>query len=654
MTLKPKRMNFTNLPIAALAMACLLFSCDSPAAKTTKDQPTVSGNVRLHDEHSYSNIEEIRTTHIDLELDVNFENKTIYGVARHEMQRIKDTDTAIFDINGPEIQKVTLGKKGDEKETDFIIGTNREYIGQPLSVKIDKDTRYINIYYKTTENAGALDWLDPSLTAGKEHPYLYTQGQAILTRTWIPVQCTPANRITYSADVTVPSELMAVMSASNSKKKNSTGKYHFEMKQPIPAYLIALAVGNLEYQSLGKNCGVYTEPEMLKDAAWEFVDLSKMITAAENLYGPYKWGQYDVLVLPYSFPFGGMENPRLTFANPTLIAGDRSAVSVIAHELAHSWSGNLVTNATWDDFWLNEGFTVYFENRIMEQLYGKETADMLALIEFQELENEIEGFNEDGHPEDTHLKLSLKDRNPDDGMTQVAYVKGAFFLKTLEKAAGRAKFDKFLKGYFEDHQFQTLTTEQFKKYLEDKLLKPEKIEFNCDEWFYKPGLPKNCVRIVSPRFQKIQRLADDFAAGKDIFKKPKKRKGKKQQPALSRDQYTPQEWQAFIRQLPDKMNPNRMAIIDEKLDFKNWGNAEVATEWFVLSIHSNYTNVRPQMKAFLLRTGRRKFLLPIYEALHESKLDKEWGLAVYKESRQNYHPVSVMTLDELWGLKKKK
>lgn len=643
-------MNKLSFPAFAAASLLLLSACgDGVDPSVTNDQPIISGNVSIEDAHSFSNTDEIRTKHLDLELDVNFENKTIYGVARHTMERLTDTDTAIFDINGPEIQKITLGKKGSEVETDFIIGTEKPYIGQPLSVKINKDTKYINIYYKTTDNAAALDWMDPSLTVGKKHPYLYTQGEAVLTRTWIPVQGTPANRITYTADVTVPKDLMALMSASNPQEKSPDGKYHFEMKQPIPVYLIALAVGNLEYRSLGKNCGVYTEPEMLGKVAWEFADLSKMIAAAESLYGPYKWEQYDVIVLPYSFPFGGMENPRLTFANPTLIAGDRSAVSVIAHELAHSWSGNLVTNATWDDFWLNEGFTVYFENRIMEQLYGKETADMLALIEFQELEEEISLFMKDGKEADTHLKLGLNGRNPDDGMTSVAYTKGAFFLKTLEKTVGRTKFDAFLKGYFEDHQFQTLTTEQFKEYLNRKLLVPNKITFNTDDWLYGPGIPKNCVKIISPRFEKIQHLADQFAAGQDIFKKPKRKRGHKQEPALNRDQYTPQEWQAFIRQLPKKMDPARLAVIDDHLHFKSWGNAEVATEWFCLGVRSGYKAVRPPMKQFLLRTGRRKFLEPIYTALKGTREDLIWAKEVYAIARNNYHPVAVMTIDEMLG-----
>lgn len=630
-----------------IAFLCTFFIVGCTADATNSEKDAISGNVVVNDAHSYSNIKAIRTKHLHLEIDVDFERKKIYGVARHQMERLNTTDTAIFDINGPEIQKVTLGPKGKEKETNFIIGPSKEFIGQPLSVKIDKNTTQINIYYQTTDNAAAIDWLSPSLTAGKEHPYLYTQGEAVLTRTWIPIQCTPANRITYSADVTVPSDLMAVMSAKNPTEKSTDGRYHFEMKKPIPAYLIALAVGNLAYKKLGPNCGVYTEPEMLEKAAWEFTDLPKMINVAEALYGAYQWGQYDVLVLPYSFPFGGMENPMLTFANPTLIAGDRSAVSVIAHELAHSWSGNLVTNASWNDFWLNEGFTVYFENRIMEELYGKEIADILALVEFQELEKEIARFKKEGKNNDTRLFLDLTDRDPDDGMTSIAYTKGAFFLKTLERDFGRRKFDTFLTSYFKKFQFKTITTKEFEKYLSNQLIAPNDVRFNVKKWLYEAGLPRTCYAIQSPRYDKIKQLATDFANGKDIFKRPKKKRGKKREPALTRDLYMPQEWQLFIRALPTNLSVEKMALLNEKLRFNSWKNAEVATEWFVLSIKTGYLEPRPDMEEFLLLVGRRKFLLPIYEALANSKEGKEWATKVYKKARENYHPISIGTIDEL-------
>ncbi len=627
-----------------LLVLLILSACSGASNKDTDTTGKTEKNVPIlsqipTDEHSYSNINEIRTKHLALELDINFENKTIYGVARHSMIN-NGADTAIFDIKALKIQRVTVGKKGAEKEANYVIGLEDALLGAPLKISIPKNTADINIYYQTTENTEAIDWLPASLTNGKKHPYLYTQGQAILTRTWIPVQCTPAIRITYSADVKVPKELMALMSASNPTEKNETGNYHFEMKQPIPSYLIALAVGDLEYRKLGKNCGVYSEPGSVDVCAREFEDLPSMISAAENLYGKYQWEQYDIIVLPNSFPFGGMENPRLTFANPTLIAGDKSLISVIAHELAHSWSGNLVTNATWNDFWLNEGFTVYFENRIMESLYGKERSDMLALIEFQELEDENRLINSGKNPDDTHLKLNLKDRSPDDGMTSIAYVKGAFFLKTLEEKVGRKEFDKFLKAYFAQFKFKTITTEMFEEFLNKKLLMPTGTKFNTDEWLYGRGIPKNCARVESDRFKNMEKMADNYLAkSKKVFKKVK------------REDFITQEWLAFIRHLPKQSDPKKLAELDAIFNFKGWGNSEIMAEWYVLGINSGYLGIRPEMNKFLNRVGRRKFLAPIYTALASTPENKAWAIKVYAEAQDGYHSVAKITIEDILGLK---
>jgi aminopeptidase N len=638
-------MKFYFLFFLSLVTSSLFLGCDSTVEETNNAVVAHVDTTLIKDGHSYSNIDKIRTKHLHLDLDVNFENKTIYGVARHQMVNY-GADTAIFDIKGLEIQKVTLGEK-DEKEANFIIGTDNELLGQPLCVEVTHTTTFVNIYYKTTEKTEALDWLSPELTAGKVLPYMYTQGEAILTRSWIPIQDAPSNRITYSADVKVPVDLMALMSAENPKVKNAEGQYHFEMKQAIPCYLIALAVGDLKYKKLGKNCGVYSEPSLIGECGYEFADLPKLIKAAEKIYGKYQWEQYDLIVLPYSFPFGGMENPRLTFASPTLLAGDRSLVSVVAHELAHSWSGNLVTNATWDDFWLNEGFTVYFEGRIMEEIYGKEVSDILALIEYQELEVEVSEIGKSDFPEDTHLKLKLKDRNPDDGMTSIAYVKGAFFLKTLEAKVGRVKFDKFMNAYFKKYSFHTVTTEIFENFLNSELLKPNDIEFNTKEWLYEAGIPKNCIKIDSPRFKVVQKLADDFAKGKDIFK-VKRKKNK-----ITRAKYVTQEWLAFIRRLPAKMDPLMMRKLDEHLNFKGCGNAEIMTEWYVLAINSDYLDVRPDMEKFLMKVGRRKFLAPIYTALAAHPDHLAWGKKVFEKAQMNYHFVSKSTVQGLLYPKKK-
>jgi aminopeptidase N len=607
------------------------------------------------DDHSYSNLDEIYTTHLDLELEVNFENKTIYGVARHKMKN-NGTDTAIFDTKGLMIQKVTLGTKNNEKETDFVIIniTNNLTLGQPLLVSTETNTEQINIYYQTTEYSDALDWLDPSLTSSKTKPFLYTQGQAILTRTWIPIQDSPSNRITYSAKVTVPKDLMAVMSAKNKREKSSDGNYFFEMKKPIPSYLITLAIGDLSYQSLGPNTGFYCEPELAKACLFEFQDLPIMMQAAEKIYGKYQWDQYDLLVLPYSFPFGGMENPMLTFVNPTIITGDRSLTSVVAHELAHSWSGNLVTNRTWNDFWLNEGFTVYFEQRIMEELYGKSVSDILSAIEFYELQDELKTIASSKNPEDSRLFLNLKGRDPDDGMTDIAYVKGSFFLKTLEQKVGRENFDLFIKSYFKKHAFKTINSNDFINYLEENLLEKNKIKFNHKDWIYKEGLPKNCLQIYSPRLNKMKVLANDFAQGEEIFK-PKisyerirvKRKiiNKKISKYIKREDHIVQEWQTFIRALPKSISKEKLKIIDVHLGFKNCGNSEIMTEWFTLALENNYTELNSDIERFLKKVGRRKYLVPIYKAMN--KVNPKLAKQIFENSKNQYHAVSRNSIEEL-------
>jgi len=628
-----------KLPIFLTIIVALLSGCKDKPVKKIETKPKIEIVSESYPEHSYSNTEQIHTTHLQLDLDVDFEKKTIYGVARHEMENFR-TKEAIFDIKGLKIQKVTLGKE-TEVETNYVVGELDSILGQPLNVTIDTNSTQVNIYYQTTDESIALDWLDPEMTGGKKLPFLYSQGEAILTRSWIPIQDVPSNRITYSADVKVPAEMLALMSAENPIEKNEEGKYHFEMKQPIPSYLIAIAVGDLVYEKLGENCGVYSEPNLIDKCVSEFEELPLMIKSAEKLFGKYQWEQYDIVVLPYSFPFGGMENPRLTFANPTLIAGDRSLVSVIAHELAHSWSGNLVTNRTWNDFWLNEGFTVYIENRIMEDIYGKEVADMLALIEFQELEKELVTIAAGPHPFDSHLKLFLDGRNPDDGMTTVAYVKGAMFLKTLEAKVGRANFDAFLKRYFKEYGFKTLTTEDFENFLREHLLNPMRIKFNLKEWLYEDGLPENCVKIESKQFEDIQALANKLAEGEDIFKvKWKKDK-------IERENYTTQEWLAFIRTLPDTLPAGTMALIDKNLNFKSCGNSEIMAEWFVLGIKDNYKAVFPPMRKFLIKVGRRKFLEPIFEELVKTPDNKVWAKDLYKTARNNYHFVTRNTVEEI-------
>jgi aminopeptidase N len=649
-------MNLKRVLISQLLILLSFISCTENTNPVKKKAKLWVDNQK--DDHSYSNINQISTKHLHLDLEVNFKNKTIYGVARHDFGK-HNSDTVIFDIKHLQIQKITSGKKGNEKELSFEIGSwdMDSILGQPLIVVIKNQDQYINIYYQTTSKTEALDWLDPIQTQGKKHPLLYTQGQPILTRTWIPLQDSPINRFTYTADVKVPKELLALMSAENPVEKNDLGKYHFSMKQPIPSYLIALSVGDYQYKEISSKCGTYAESNMIGAAEKEFEDLPKMIDVAEKLYGPYRWGKYDVLVLPYAFPYGGMENPRLTFVNPTIIAGDKSLVSVIAHELAHSWSGNLVTNRTWNDFWLNEGFTVYFEHRIMEEIENKEYSDMLALIEFGELKEEIKEFKKQNKLADTHLKLDLKSRNPGDGLTQVAYIKGAFFLKTLEETVGREKMDEFLKKYFNEFAFQTISTEKFIEYLKEKLLGPNKVKFNFDEWIFQAGIPKNCIRIESQRFKEMRSLAKKFAEGNDIFEPktsyepiPKSWRKKRVTKQIKRSDFSTQEWVEFIRALPKTITPERLAIADAYMNFSRWGNAEVMTEWYVLSIKSNYKPAFLPMEQFIAQVGRRKYLLPIYSELNQTAENRLLALSIFDYAKFNYHYVSKSSIEKLLGI----
>ena len=389
------------------------------------------------DSHSFARPSEAVMHHLELDLEIDFDRQRISGAATLHVQNLGRAAKLYLDTRDLTVTKITLDEA--KSPTGFSFGEEKPYMGRPLIIDIEPETKLVHIEYSTSPQAAAVQWLAPEQTAGGSKPFLFTQSQAILARSWIPCQDSPGIRFTYSAKVKTDPALMAVMSATNPVSKHSDGLYEFEMSQPIPAYLLALAVGDLEFRSVGPRTGVYAEPSIIEKAAWEFGDTEKMMEAAEKLYGPYSWERYDIIVLPPSFPFGGMENPRLTFATPTILAGDRSLVSLVAHELAHSWSGNLVTNATWNDFWLNEGFTTYFEHRIMEALYGKEYADMLASLSFQDLRSEIADLGADS--KDTHLHLNLQNRDPDDGMNAIAYDKGHFFLRTLEATFGRDKWD---------------------------------------------------------------------------------------------------------------------------------------------------------------------------------------------------------------------
>lgn len=586
------------------------------------------------DPHSYANSNEVIIKHLALDLDVNFNTKILSGKATLSLVHKKRTNKLVLDTRDLTIEKVTLDNK--ETPATFSLGNDEKIFGRPLTISITPKTRSVTIYYSTSPNAAALQWLEPSQTAGKIKPFLFTQSQAILARTWVPCMDGPGVRMTYTAIVRTNPDLLALMSAGNPTIRTADGIYTFEMKQPIPSYLLALAVGDLEFRPLGNRSGVYAEPAMVQKAANEFVDVEKMILAAEELYGPYRWERYDLLVLPPSFPFGGMENPRLTFATPTVIAGDRSLVSLVAHELAHSWSGNLVTNSMWNDFWLNEGFTVYFNQRIMEKVYGRDYSEMLSTLLLKDLHGTITDLGETNP--DTRLKMELSGRNPDDGVTDIPYNKGYFFLRLCEETFGREQWDVFLKKYFNENAFKPMTTEIFLENLDKhfRINKNQQLsgKLKIAAWVYTPGLPDNCPKPQSDEFEKVTVQVNSFLNGTPASQ-------------LISQGWTTHHWLYFLRNLPDTLRLERVIELDYAFYFTRSGNSEILSEWFQRCIKANYETAFGPMRNYLMNIGRRRLIKPIYIELAKTAAGKEWAKQVYEKARPGYHSVTFNTIDEI-------
>ncbi len=597
---------------------------------------TASAQALALDPLSYANYDQVRTRALHMDLKADFAKKTLSGYAELSLDwldksaRTLDLDTRELTISKIEAQdaqgrwtpvKYTLDKFDAEK-------------GQALHVQLAAQSPKVRIHYRTAPTASALQWLTPAQTLSGKRPFMFSQSQSINARSWVPVQDTPSVRFTYTARIEAPSGLRVVMSADNDPKATGKGGWKFNMPQPIPSYLLAIGIGELEARTLGGRTGVYAEPQRMEAAAYELADTEKMVEAAESLYGPYRWGRYDMLVLPPSFPIGGMENPRLTFLTPTMIAGDRSLVDLIAHELAHSWSGNLVTNASWKHWWLNEGFTTYVTTRILEVLYGEEVALMNLQLEQEEAIDSLKDI--------PPAKQALITRAADTGSSTytdegLAYPKGAWLLRTLEERAGRAVFDPFLRGWFDSHAFQSVTTDQFIAYLRSNLLAkhPEVMsDAELDEWLYGPGIP------AGAKHAKSQRLAALDASTAAWIK------GELPTAKLDTKAWTAAEWMKFLNDIDNKADAKRLKELDVAFGLAKTGNNEVAFRFYRAAVHAGYRDIRPQLNAFLMSVGRQKFVVPLYAALRANAEDRAWAENVYKSARERYHPETQGSVDK--------
>ncbi|HEU0100612.1 MAG TPA: M1 family metallopeptidase [Allosphingosinicella sp.] len=630
------------LPFAFLAF---LAAC-SPAADRDSPKPGESGSAErkvapvldtpeARDTQSYARPLEARVTHVALDLKADFAARRIAGTATLDVQARPGAREIVLDSKGLEIKSVT---DGDGKPLRHALGKADPDLGAPLTVELGGAER-IRIAYVSAPDAEALQWLTPEQTAGKKQPFLFSQGQAILNRSWIPTQDSPGIRQTWEARIVVPEPLRAVMSGERLTPEGEPAEgggraFRFRMDKPVAPYLIALAAGDIAFRSLGPRTGVYAEPATIGAAAAELVDTEKMVAAGERLYGPYRWGRYDMIVLPPAFPYGGMENPTLTFLTPTFLAGDRSLVGLVAHELAHSWSGNLVTNAVWPDSWLNEGVTSYFENRIMEALYGPGRAAQEAALSFADMESAFAELGA-GAP---GTRLHNPDEDVEGGASGIVYDKGALFLRTIERTAGRDRFDAWLRSYFDRHAFQPMTSARFLADLRSNLIKGDKAledKLKLDEWVYKPGLPGNAVRPDPGAFAPVDQALAGFKSG-----------GAAPAPLWAR--WTTAERLRFLNGLPRELPEARLAELDRALGLSQGRNSELLSAWLQLALANRYRPAIPAAERFLLSMGRGKFVAPIFRTLWA---EGEWGRPIakslYARARPLYHSVTTGQVDRI-------
>ena len=579
------------------------------------------------DPHSFARPDAVRVVHFDWRADLSFAGRAVAGVVDLRLDRADPAAPLVLDTRGLRIEGVEAAGPGAHRHpAAFVLGPKDPVLGRSLTIALDDHDRTVRIQYRA-DRADGLLWLEPAQTAGKRAPFVFSQAQAILARTFLPCQDTPGVRTTFSAEITVDEDVRVVMAAEDDNdpaRRPADRTYRFHMDAPIPSYLVAFAAGDLAFAELGPRTGVWAEPATLDAARYELADTEAMVRAAEALVGPYRWGRYDLLVLPPAFPFGGMENPRLTFATPTILAGDRSLVSLVAHELAHAWSGNLVTNATWEHLWLNEGFTTYLERRIVEALYGSQRAEMEAHNGLSDLADSF--AHEAKDPALQRLVVDLAGRDPDDGMTNVPYEKGALLLRTLERTAGREAFDGFLRRWFDAHAMTSVTTETFVAFLRER--GPEAIRaFDLDPWLYGPGIPAGAARPDPSVFAAIDEAADAFAAGR----RPAEQ--------LPLDQASTQAWLRLLHDLEGRVDARALADLDRAFGLLARDNAEILASFLELGIRAGYEPAVARAETFLVAVGRRKFLVPIYRALVESGR-ADTARAIYERARPGYHALS--------------
>lgn len=595
------------------------------------------------DPHSYAQPDKVVVTHIDLDLALDFQQKQLSGDATLSLDW-KDAKAKylVLDTSQLSISKIqAVDAEGNTHVLKYSMAEAVPQMGSKLTITAPKHPEHVRITYATAPTASGLQWLPPEQTADKKHPFMFSQAESTHARSFIPLQDSPAVRFTWNAHVTGPKDTRIIMSAPNDPEHPLNGDFSFKQTHPVPSYLMAISAGDIAARETGPRSAVYAEPSVVEKAAHEFEDTEKMIETAEGLYGPYRWGRYDILVLPPSFPFGGMENPNVTFATPTAIVGDKSLVSLIAHELAHSWSGNLITAASWRDIWLNEGFTTYVQGRITEALYGDRQAHEETLLAIQNLRKTI------GDMPENSQRLAPKPRNvsADDELSDVAYDKGSWFLRTLEQRFGRKHFDAWLKSYFDHFQWHSIRTEQMMAYLKTNLIEKYPGTMSWDEvkqWVYGSGIPDDAPVPDSPRFADIDDERSKFLDGSLAADK------------LDATSWNTQEWMYFLDGLPDRTDLDRIKALDEAWHLTGTPNAEIGMRWYRRAIAAGDKDVWKAAAEHMKRIGRLYLTMPVYGALAATPEGLAYAKKIYAKAKSGYHPMTQYAVEKLFKRADKK
>jgi len=593
------------------------------------------------DPNSYARPDQVVTKHIHLELEVDFHARVLHGHVLLSVERVEPTaSTLLLDVSRLQIDSVQDGKSG----LDFAFEVGSSCInGEKLEISLPSQGEQfqVKVGYRTTPTSTALQWLQPEQTLAGTHPFLFSQCQAIHCRSLVPCQDTPSVKAPYTASITAPSQLAALMSAIRQGEPQPVGDdksiTKWEQKVPVQSYLIAIAVGGLESRKIGPRSHVWAEPGLVDRAAHDFAETESFLQTAEALCGPYVWGIYDILVLPPSFPYGGMENPCLTFATPTLLSGDRSNAGVIAHEIAHSWTGNLVTNTNFEHFWLNEGFTVFTELKIKGRLFGEPARHFAALLRWKELEETVEVVRGVDDPF-TALVPKLAGCDPDDAFSCVPYVKGSSFLWHLEDLVGGADvFEPFLKSYYEKFAFKSIDSVQFKAYFLEKFGALENVKgIDWDTWLYSPGMPP-----VKPDF--ITSLAE---ACWDLAKAWQGWKPSSIQPSdlphnflsFSTDQKI-----EFLMVLTKgaSLSHETLEVMETMYQLTKCPNTEIEFKWLRLGIKARWEKAVSPALDLVTRQGRMKFVRPIYRDLYNWPEQRQRAIDTFVKNRPSMMHVAA-------------